>query len=190
MPKTSALQKIQDGNRDLKNADTLRYAIDNITNDQFAEPVNVASGGTGVATLTGIPLGSGTSAFTAIVYIPWTDWTPTFTGFSADPSGGIYRYTQTGKKVTIHVAMPNAGTSNSTSFWLTLPVTASSTTDYNISILIPIAVNNSAESTTFDRANIFANAPTVIKLSKNQSITGWTASGTKSATFEMEYEAA
>lgn len=40
--------------------------------------LGVANGGTGATTLTGIVLGNGTSAFSALTYVPWTDWTPTW----------------------------------------------------------------------------------------------------------------
>ncbi len=54
----------------------------------------------------------------------WQDWTPTITGFSAVPAGGFYRYIQIGKTVTLVIYQGSDGTSNSTSFTISLPVTA------------------------------------------------------------------
>lgn len=65
MPKARPLSTIKGPDRDLLNADGLRQAVNNITNDNFAEPLNVSNGGTGAATLTGAVLGNGTSAMTA-----------------------------------------------------------------------------------------------------------------------------
>lgn len=49
-------------------------------------PVSVANGGTGLTTLTGLALGSGTSALTGVTYVPLTSFTPslTFGGASTD----------------------------------------------------------------------------------------------------------
>lgn len=51
-------------------------------------------------------------------------WSPTITGFSSSPANGIYMYTQTGKIVDLFITQPTNGTSNATTFTLTLPVTA------------------------------------------------------------------
>jgi len=59
----------------------------------------------------------------------WATWTPTFTGFSADPTGGIYRYRTISDEIEIEIRMPNAGTSNADTFTITLPVTAATVTD-------------------------------------------------------------
>lgn len=53
-----------------------------------------------------------------------TQWTPTITGFSSTPTGGLYYYTQVGKQVTLFITQPNDGTSNVNTFTITLPVTA------------------------------------------------------------------
>jgi len=55
-------------------------------------------------------------------------WTPTFTGFSADPSG-VHRYTKVGKFVTLYIRHNTSGTSNATTFTITLPVTAATITN-------------------------------------------------------------
>jgi len=51
-------------------------------------------------------------------------WVAVNTGFSVEPTGGIYRYQKIGKFVTLHIVQPVNGTSNSTSFAISLPFTA------------------------------------------------------------------
>jgi len=54
----------------------------------------------------------------------WFNWTPTFTGFSANPTSLFNRFTITGLTVTLMFRQVNAGTSNSTGFTMTAPVSA------------------------------------------------------------------
>lgn len=51
----------------------------------------VADGGTGVSTLTGIPLGSGTSAFSELDHTPASSFTPSIT-FGGGTTGMTYNY--------------------------------------------------------------------------------------------------
>lgn len=50
-------------------------------------------------------------------------WTPSFTGFSANPASGLYYYIQVGKIICAFISQPNSGTSNANTFTLTLPTT-------------------------------------------------------------------
>lgn len=59
----------------------------------------VADGGTGANTLTGLVLGNGTSAMTAITYTSVTSWTPTIA--IGGSSTGITYSTQNGKYYTL-----------------------------------------------------------------------------------------
>lgn len=115
-------------------------------------------------------------------------WTPTPTGFSAAPTGGIYRYVLVGKLCTVFVRMPNAGTSNATTFTLPAPFTA-----VNIAGMVwyaPILyTDNSAASATAGMASIAANT-NVINLYKDFAATAWTAAGTKAAQFTLLFETA
>lgn len=111
----------------------------------------------------------------------WFNWSPSFfTGFSANPSGK-FRFMIKGRTVTIMVNMTSTGTSNATNFRLGLPVAASSTTNVQPVVALPIATDNGSESTTNDRAFIDPTDPSSLRFSKNNSQTGWTASGNKSA---------
>jgi len=71
--------------------------------------VAVAGGGTGVTTLTGIPLASGTSPFTALTYVPPTSFTPTL-AFGGASTGITYsvnagQYMQFGSVVFFNVVL-------------------------------------------------------------------------------------
>jgi hypothetical protein len=60
----------------------------------------------------------------SIVTGAWQAWSPSFTGFSVNPSGGLYYYQIIGKIVIVTIKMPSNGTSNSSGFTISLPVTA------------------------------------------------------------------
>lgn len=55
-------------------------------------------------------------------YPGWFNWTPTWGGFSANPSAGTIKYSVLGNMVTFYITGVNAGTSNATTFTFTLPV--------------------------------------------------------------------
>lgn len=121
----------------------------------------------------------------------WMNWTPGFfTGFSANPSGGIYRFRMMGKLCQIIFAMPNSGTSNATNFRIGLPFTALGTASYIPVAALAQATDNSAESSTPDRIFIDPSDPTSLRFSKNNSQTGWTNSGGKAASGEFFFEIA
>ncbi len=73
------------------------------------------------------PYYTGTNTMSTATFVPWTNWTPTLSGWAGNPQGGVYRYTQVGKTVTMMIRQSNAGTSNAATKSISLPVTASST---------------------------------------------------------------
>lgn len=111
------------------------------------------------------------------VPLTYTTWTPTYTGFSVDPSGGTANYTLIGKMCTIHL-QPGAGTSNATGFTLTLPFAAA-----NVNVNSPIVVNNGTQQAgriqTAAGSNILTVSATIAggtftaSGSKNCQISGW-----------------
>lgn len=107
----------------------------------------------------------------------WQAWTPTFTGFSADPSSVTARYTLNGKMCTIYLDS-TAGTSNATTFTITLPFAAANTSSQSFAGLM--VSNNSAATTSpgLIRTRVNSN---VADLYLNSSAAAWTASGTKNA---------
>lgn len=54
----------------------------------------------------------------------WFAWTPTFTGYSVDPSGATYRWKCEGRSITINILQNTNGTSNNTAHTMTLPATS------------------------------------------------------------------
>lgn len=108
-------------------------------------------------------------------------WTPTLTGFSADPAGIIARYTLNGQFCTAVVSMPNNGTSNATTFTITLPFT-SKYAMYGIGE----GVDNGAAATNMG-VSLTANS-NIATLSKNAMTGGgWTGSGNKRGYFTITY---
>jgi hypothetical protein len=59
----------------------------------------------------------------------WFNYAPTFTGFSAAPAGGIYRWRADGRRIEIVIRQTADGTSNATTFTISAPVTAKAITD-------------------------------------------------------------
>ena len=119
----------------------------------------------------------------------WDTWTPTITGFSANPTNSVYRYTQVGKTVTALIRQGANGTSNSTTFTVTLPVAASAATN-TIAVLFGAGVNNSAGLASPCMVVINASAPTIATMYTDAANTGWAASGGKRITVTLVYEAA
>lgn len=117
----------------------------------------------------------------------WFNYAPTFTGFSADPASGIYRWHVTGRRIRVAIRQPNNGTSNSTGFTISAPVAA--ITIANMIWDAPCSfVNNSSASAT--SGNIYmVSAATSFGLITNWSSGAWTASnGKRCATASIEYE--
>lgn len=113
----------------------------------------------------------------------WTTWSsPAYTGFSANPTQTL-RYLKVGRMVTVEAAVTNAaGTSNATTFTMTLPYAAA------IDVRYPVWAVDNTSTTTVGRADTAVSSTT---LSLYTSIGGaaWTASGTKGVSFCFTYEA-
>lgn len=168
------LQRIQDPDRDLRNADALRNAIQGVT--------EIAAG---------VPLSDGSGGFTALTYVPWTDWTPTWYGFSANPTVTC-RYTQTGKLVFCQMDSGGYGTSNAAVFLFTLPAAPSATAHL---VRIGTYVDNGTIGGVGGRLVIddvqgaYNNCAQVYY---TDAAAGWTTSGTKGilGSITFFYEAA
>ena len=114
-------------------------------------------------------------------------WTPSFTGFSANPTGVMARYVLIGKLVTCFVYMGGAGTSNTAGFTVSAPFTAATVAGGAWMNAIAYCVDNSAGAAA-GYAQI-ASAGTVFTLTKSAGA-GWTAALTKLAHFTITYEIA
>lgn len=125
---------------------------------------------------------------TPVGFPHWFNWTPSsFTGFSSNPSSGIYRFTINGRLATVVVRMPNNGTSNSTAFSLVGPLTAASGTNRRWLTVCGNSADNGVATATPAVAFI-EQASSTISLWKDASGAGWTAANAKGSNFTLEFE--
>ena len=105
----------------------------------------------------------------------WTAYTPTLTGWSSEPTAGVYRYCVVGKLCTVMIYQPNDGTSDSTTTRITVPKTAGASGYW----IAPMQYrDNGSTSTTPGFAQIPVNG-TYIGFYTTWSGGAWTASGAK-----------
>jgi len=87
------------------NTTTVQGYVEQHGSINLKTPLSVPNGGTGVGTLTGLALGSGTSNFTAIPFTDATSWTPTVVGSSGAGTATytiqVGRYTRIGSIVYV-----------------------------------------------------------------------------------------
>jgi hypothetical protein len=109
------------------------------------------------------------------------DYVPTYTGVSVAPSGGVNRYCLQDKLCTVYVAPTSNGTSNATTFTLTLPFNAK-----NLAVVsFGFCVDNGA--ITGGGYGITTAGSNVLTLAKQASST-WVSSGGKRVVFTIQYE--
>jgi hypothetical protein len=113
----------------------------------------------------------------------WMAYSSTITGYSATATN-LTRFRIDGRGVTLSWRL--SGTSNSTSFSATLPVTAANVSGY-IWQQFMYAIDNGTASTVSDYAGITAAGSSVL-FSHADNNAGWTASGTKATLGQMVYE--
>lgn len=109
-------------------------------------------------------------------------WIPVFTGFSADPTVSEARYTKVGKIVTANLRLVN-GTSNATTFTLTMPFAGGSSSQ----IFIILITNNGSQAA--GRMDIGANS-NIATLYITPAGAAWTNSGAKGCNFSVTYQTA
>lgn len=113
----------------------------------------------------------------------YTAWVPTFTGFSVVPSSVTARYLVQGKSCTCYLAS-SAGTSNATTFTITLPFNAKNGSQYFANIM----VTNNGVATTTPGLLVTRASSNIADLYLNTSAAAWTASASKNARFVITYE--
>lgn len=113
-------------------------------------------------------------------------WTPTFTGFSADPATPVVRYIKSGTVCTVSVRCINAGTSNATGFTISAPFTAANITNMTWNVKAGEGVDNSVY--TSDIGVYISASSAAFTITRNGSATGWTNAGGKGANFQITYE--
>lgn len=116
-------------------------------------------------------------------------YTPTLTGFSADPTSSVYRFSMDGSLVTLYVRQSANGTSNATSFSISLPVTAKTITNMVWFSAALDATDNGTNLTTPARMQI-SSAGTTCAVLKDAAGAAWTAANGKRASGTITYEAA
>lgn len=116
-----------------------------------------------------------------------TTWTPTFTGFSANPTY-VATYFRIGNMVTATLRCTADGTSNATGFTVTSPLTAVTRTSAQWSARCHGANSNGVHQADVDV--LIASAGTVFTLQVADVVTGWNAAGNKKANFTITYECA
>ena len=117
----------------------------------------------------------------------YLDYVPTYGGFSVNPTSVTSRYALFGKMCHVYVLMGANGTSNATTFTITLPFAAANTAIQ--SAALPAVVNNGSISTTPGRIDTIVNS-NVANLYLTAGAGAWTASGGKRAFINLTYEIA
>ena len=120
----------------------------------------------------------------------WQTWTPSFTGYSANPTGGVYRYCVVGKICHFVIREPNAGTSNGAVITISAPLTAATVTGAQWIFPAGLADNN-VTLTAWGRGRI-GSGESAFTFGTNPAIDGgFTSSGNKRvSTFSGFYEIA
>lgn len=114
----------------------------------------------------------------------WASWTPSYTGFSANPTATA-KYLQIGKTVFAHYEAASSGTSNATSKTVSLPVAAKNAFS---SLVCTVKDNGTIKTTPGSLFTGAASATASVFVDTGQSTT-WTASSTCSFSFDIVYEA-
>lgn len=183
-------------------ATPFNFTLDQLTAGSKVQFMNINTGvvtfvdGTGVTVAPTAPTlmgaGSGvfpgafvfyTSATTPILSSAypesWLDYTPTFTGFSVNPTGITARYTLIGKTCTVRLHM-TPGTSNDVGQTITLPFTSKGRNSYSI-----LVTNNGV--TQFGRCDTLGSS-NILTVYATAAGGAFTNTGNKGCFFVLTYE--
>jgi hypothetical protein len=105
-------------------------------------------------------------------------YTPTITGYSANPTGTIYNYKLSGTFVTVYIVEGTNGTSNSGNTTYTGPIAAQTVTN-GAWIGVGAANDNGAALTTPVRVNASSGSTTISFFPNFSGASTWTASAGK-----------
>ena len=111
-------------------------------------------------------------------------WSPSFTGFSAAPSGGAAFWAMVGKMVYIDLHRTTNGTSNATYFTFTLPIKPKRDGKYPVG---PVTDNGSVKLDVGEVSLTGGSLTATVFLTLLEAT--WTASGAKNARCQFAYEA-
>lgn len=117
-------------------------------------------------------------AATPVGFPDWFNWTATFSGWSSNPAGGIYRFRLDGMICHVAIFQPNNGTSNSTGTFIGgLPFTSANITDA-LWIGVAVGIDNGSTLTAPCRIGIGPNSGTM-GIYTSFGGGAWTNSGNK-----------
>lgn len=115
----------------------------------------------------------------------WLNYTPVYTGYSASPSGGAWRYKLAKDICYLQHTVSSQGTSNSASFGVDLPIVVGASGQGYFPV--PVYDNTALVSAAPGSAYLAANA-TTITIGKTLNSGGFTTSGGKDAQLNIWYE--
>lgn len=115
----------------------------------------------------------------------WQAWTPSFTGFSSNPVMYMSSYTVVGQTVFGIFTPLTAGTSNATTFTITLPFPAKTS---QFLVGMGVETDNGVSSTTQLCRMDTVGGSTTANIYKTILLGAWTASGAKYCAFTFTYE--
>lgn len=132
-----------------------------------------------------ITLNAYSHASSPLNFPQWFNYAPTYTGFSSNPSvgSGVINFNIIGRMLTVNFFPGTGGTSNATTFTISLPV-ASAAIDYNLIAGSP--TDNNSVLTTAGKVNFLAGS--TASLYKDPAANAWTASGTKNWVGQFGYQ--
>jgi len=113
------------------------------------------------------------------------DWNPTFSGFSSDPNLTHSKFSQVGELIYVDVKHSGPGTSNATSFSMTLPIKSGSTS----STFLGQAIDNGSGQTIPALIQTASSGSTTLNIYKDMGQSLWTSSGGKASSFNIVYKA-
>ena len=119
---------------------------------------------------------------------PYFPYTPTLTGFSANPASAIYRFSVVGGFCNVHVYQGNAGTSNTTGFTISSPFTAYTLANDKWGVTSFIAADNGVILGTPAVASIASGASTIVCYKTTvDTAASWTAANGKLIGFDLRF---
>lgn len=107
----------------------------------------------------------------------WFNWTPTFTGFSSNPTSLVNRFNLVGTMCTLTMRQVNAGTSNSTGFTMTAPIAAANPS--GVGFYLGMCWGTDAGSLVSPGSWMTIGGSNVITIGKAFNNGNWTNSGSK-----------
>lgn len=111
----------------------------------------------------------------------YQSWTATFTGFSANPSSPTMRYSLNGKMCTVNI-QTGTGTSNATTFTITLPFVAKTGA---LTKCPAITTDNGTVASGWVST---ASGSNILTAYRTPATITWTASGNKALIAQFTYE--